>query len=579
MSTPAAKTQPVQVVDAHWFVRLLEIAPGALTWLTLLLPVALSLVRPVWVAYFIIAFDLYWMIKSFRLSINLIRGYRRLHVAQKVDWNQRLNWLREPNKYFVQTETELKELVAKHPEVRHWWWWRDTTARKRYRKLTADLEQLRDLRDHAHTTLNPDGLYHAVVLATYNESIDILEPSVRSLTEVDFPAKQIMLVLAYEERGGEQTEINAKKLVEKYGHHFGLAMAVKHPNGLPGEVVGKGGNITFAGRKLTEEVVRRGIDPEHVLVTTFDSDHRASKNYFSYLSYLYAKDPNRVRKSYQPIPMFYNNIWDAPAPMRVIATGNSFWLLMETMRPHRLRNFAAHAQSLAALIATDYWSVTSIVEDGHQFWRTYFTYDGDHEVVPVFTPVYQDAVLAKTYLRTFKVQFLQLRRWAWGVSDFPFVVRHAIANRRIPWSNKLVQIGRLVEGHFSWATAPLILTFVAWLPLYLNQQFSYQALAHNLPIITSRILTLASITIAITIFISIISLPPKPARYHKTRFIGMVAQWALLPVTSMVFSAFAAINAQTRLMFGRYLEFYVTEKATKNGSASDEPEPAKASRP
>jgi hypothetical protein len=193
--------------------------------------------------------------------------------------------------------------------------------------------------------------------------------------------------------------------------------------------------------------------------------------------------------------MFYNNIWDAPAPMRVIATGNSFWLLMETMRPHRLRNFAAHAQSLAALIDTDFWSTTTIVEDGHQFWRTYFTYDGDHEVVPVFTPVFQDAVLAATYIKTFRVQFLQLRRWAWGVSDFPYVVRMSIANQRIPWSNKLVQIMRLFEGHFSWATAPLILTFVAWMPLYLNRQFSYQSLAHNLPIITSQILTIASVSL------------------------------------------------------------------------------------
>jgi hypothetical protein len=181
----------------------------------------------------------------------------------------------------------------------------------------------------------------------------------------------------------------------------------------------------------------------------------------------------------------------------------------------------------------------------------------------VFTPIYQDAVLAQTYIKTMRAQFLQLRRWAWGVSDFQYVVRNSIANKSIPWSNKLPHIGRLFEGHFSWATAPLILTFVAWLPLYLNRQFSYQALAHNLPIITSRILTLASITIVITIFISLISLPPKPARYRGIKFVGMTAQWVLLPVTSMVFSAFAAINAQTRLMLGRYLEFYVTEKATK----------------
>lgn len=555
--------KPVRMVDRRWFIRSMEIFPGALTWLTLLLPIVLSLVQPVLVAYFIIAFDLYWMIKSFRLSVNLIRGYRRLHQAQHVDWNTRLDWLRDVDTYFAQNMIELNRLQASHPEAAKKFWWRDTPGRRKYRQLKAEQDQLSEIKAHRHAVLDPDKLYHAVVLATYNESIDILDPSVKSLTEVDFPLDQLMLVIAYEERGGEQTEKNAKELVKRYGSKFALCMAVKHPNGIAGEVIGKGGNITYAGRKFTEEINKRKIDPEQVIVTTFDSDHRASKNYFSYLSYLYAMDPNRVHKSYQPIPMFYNNIWDAPAPMRVIATGNSFWLLMETMRPHRLRNFAAHAQSLAALIATDYWSVTSIVEDGHQFWRTYFTYNGEHEVVPVFTPVYQDAVLAHTYLRTFKVQFLQLRRWAWGVSDFSFVMRNAIANKRIPWSNKLVQIGRLLEGHFSWATAPLILTFVAWLPLYLNRQFSYQALAHNLPIITSRILTLASVTIIITIFISLISLPPKPARYKGIRFLGMIAQWALLPVTSMCFSAFAAINAQTRLMFGKYLEFYVTEKATK----------------
>ena len=565
MSVPlAAKPVPVRVIDQPWFTRMLEVVPGAVTWVVLLLPVLLSLVQPVWVAYFIIAYDLYWMVKSFRLSVNLIRGYKALHAAQRVNWNERLEWVRKPHKFLDQTIAQMEHLARVSPEVTRLWWW-STPARRRYERLKLDRDKLQGLVEHESVLMNPDDIYHAVILATYNESMDTLEPSVRSLTKVDFPAKKLMLVIAYEERGGAETEANAKELIKRFGDEFALAMAIKHPTGLAGEVKGggKGPNITYAGRKFTAEIERRGIKPEQVVVTTFDSDHRASKNYFTYLTYLYAIDPNRIRKSYQPIPMFYNNIWDVPAPMRVIATGNSFWLLMETMRPHRLRNFAAHAQPLRALIDTDYWSVTTIVEDGHQFWRTYFTYDGDHEVVPVFTPVFQDAVLARTYVKTFKVQFLQLRRWAWGVSDFPFVVRNAIANSRIPWSNKLVQIGRLFEGHFSWATAPLILTFVAWLPLYLNHQFSYQALAHNLPIITSRILTLASVSIAITIFISLISLPPKPKRYRGTRFLGMILQWALLPVTSMCFSSFAAINAQTRLMFGRYLEFYVTEKATK----------------
>ena len=556
-------SETVRFTDQHWFIRLWEIIPGAVTWTCLVAPVVLSLIEPVWVAYFIIAFDLYWMIKSFRLSINLIRSYGRLRHNQRVNWRERLTWLKDPTTFLAQTEAELVNMRKQHPQLATLWGSRGTSVAQRYQTLLDNRKSQLEIVDHERTLLSPDKIYHAVILATYNESIDILEPSVKALCDVDFPLEQIMLVIAYEERGGAETESNAQQLIKQYGERFAMAIAVKHPDGIPGEVRGKGGNITFAGRRLTEEVRARNIHPEQVVVTTFDSDHRASKNYFAYLSYVYALDPNRVRKSFQPIPMFYNNIWDAPAPMRVIATGNTFWQLMEMMRPHRLRNFAAHAQSLAALIVTDYWSVTTIVEDGHQFWRTYFAYDGDHEVVPIFTPIFQDAVLADTYPKTIRAQFLQQRRWAWGVSDVQYVVRGDITHPQIPLGNRLIQFGRLFESHFSWATAPLILGFVAYLPLYLNHQFSYQTLAHELPIITSRIMTLSSVTIIVTALISVISLPPRPARYHRSRNIFMLAQWLLLPITSIFFGSFAALNAQTRLMFGRYLEFYTTDKATK----------------
>jgi hypothetical protein len=504
------------------------------------------MLNPVAVAYFIIAFDLYWMLKSFRLSFNLVRGYRRLHVAQKVDWQHRLEWLKDPGRFLVESQARVAH------------------TRSERRALREERAILADLGAHSRLLLNPDELYNAVILATSNESLDILEPSIKALTEAQYPGSQLMLVIAYEERGGEQLERDVHQLIAQYGHHFALAQAVKHPDGIPGEVKGKGPNISHAGRVLTEEVRRRGIHPEQVIVTTFDADHRAAANYFSCLSFAYASDPNRVRKSFQPIPMFYNNIWDAPAPMRVIATGNSFWLLMETMRPHRLRNFAAHAQSLAALIATDYWSVTSIVEDGHQFWRTYFAYNGDHSVVPLYACVYQDAVLSDTYVKTIKAQYKQLRRWAWGVSDFSYAVRKGILNRQIPWSNKLIQLGRLFEGHFSWATAPLLITFVGYLPLVFSPRNSIDTLPHLLPVITSRIMQVASVGIVITIFISLISLPPRPARYRRSRGLFMILQWALLPVTSIVFSSFAALEAQTRLIFNKRLDsFDVTDKATR----------------
>jgi cellulose synthase/poly-beta-1,6-N-acetylglucosamine synthase-like glycosyltransferase len=422
---------------------------------------------------------------------------------------------------------------------------------------------LQNIVRHEHLILDPKEVFNVVFIATFNESIDILEPSIQALAEVDYPLKQLMVVICYEERGGAETEANAKLLVEKYGHKFAYASAVKHPDGIVGEHRGKGANISYAGRIFAEHIAEQGIDPEHIIVTTLDADHRPAKNYFTLLTYEYAGDPNRLHHSYQPIPMFYNNIWDAPAPMRVIALGNSFWTLTETMRPHRLRNFAAHAQGLATLIRTDFWSVTTIVEDGHQFWRTYFAFNGDHQVMPVYTSVYQDAVLADSYLKTFKVQYLQLRRWAWGCSDIPFVIRNMVKSPDIPLSNRIAQFYRLFESHFSQATAPLILTFVAYLPLYLNPRASTNILAQNLPYVTSDILTLASIGIIFMIFFSLISLPPRPKRYRKTKVLGMIGQWILLPITTMGFSSFAAIDAQTRLMLGKPLEFYVTEKSVK----------------
>src|SRR5262245_50993213 len=76
--------------DRRWAERLLEILPGATTWVFLLGPILLSLVEPVWVAYFIIFFDLCWLVKSLRLSFNLIRGYSRFYAAKRINWQRKL---------------------------------------------------------------------------------------------------------------------------------------------------------------------------------------------------------------------------------------------------------------------------------------------------------------------------------------------------------------------------------------------------------------------------------------------------------------------------------------------------------
>lgn len=538
-------------VDSRWFYRSMEMVPGITTWATLLAPIYLSFLSPIGLAYFIIAFDIYWLLKSFRMSIALIASYLQYKQYMQTDWSDRLNQL-----------SDLDKAVADLSDQ-----YRSAVKRANYGKqklLRHEINRLQQLCEHRTTMLQPDSVYHAIIMASYKESAETIEPSIEAVLKSNYSMKNVIFVMAYEQRGGPEAKAVILDIAKKYQSKFGEFMLVEHPADIPGEIIGKGPNITFAGRRLAEYVDKQKIDPENVIVTTLDADHRVDRQYLSRLTYAYCTNPNRLRSSFQPLAMFFNNIWDVPAPMRVVATGSSFWIMIESGRPHRLRNFASHAQGLQSLLDTDFWSVTSPVEDGHQFWRTYFTYDGDHTVEPLFIPIYQDAVLSGNYRRTFKNQFLQLERWAYGASDFPYVVTNMAKHKTIAFGEKVVQTFRLFEGHYSWATASLILTFAAWAPLLLNPGLSHEALAHQLPIVASRILTIAMIGQFVTIWVSLLLLPPRPQRYRRTRSLMMLLQWILVPVVGIVFGSFAAIDAQTRLLIGKYLgSFRVTEKVVK----------------
>lgn len=517
--------------ERDWRYRAFEILPGALTWTILALPAVLGFISPWVAAYFIITYLLLWFVRAVALNVRVLQGWRIMNQHQKLPWTS-LN-------------RDLENLQATTPNAPKW-------HAKNLERVETYIGQRR---------LKPSQVIHAVIVATWNESRDTLEPTIQSILDSNYDMKKVIFILAYENRGGPEVESRAQQLVADYKAKFMHAVATKHID-LPGEIVGKGGNITHAGRQLKKYLEAEGIDPARVLVTTLDSDNRPDKQYLAALTYTYCSTEEPKHASYQPIPMFLNNIWAAPAPMRVIATGNSFWMLVQSMRPHTLRNFSAHAQPMSALIDTDFWSVRTVVEDGHHYWRTYFRYDGHHDVYPIYVPIYQDAVLTEKYLRTLKAQFIQIRRWAWGASDIAYVANQGFMKQNnIPKYKIASKFLRLLEGHISWSTAPLILLFAALVPFFLNPE-SY--IAHQLPQVASRLQTVAMVGIFITLFLSVRSLPPKPARYKRHRTFFMIIQWVYLPLTTITFSASAAIYSQTRLMFGKYLgKFDLTEKAVR----------------
>ncbi|MDO8591984.1 MAG: hypothetical protein Q7R60_03650 [bacterium] len=519
-----------QPEERDWRYRALEILPGALTWTILSLPIILSLINAKLTAYFVITFLLIWFVRALAIATRSVQGWNRMTEHQNLAW-QKLN-------------DDLEILQANTQNAPKW-----------HARNLARVEKY-----ITHDRIKPSEVYHGVFVAIWNE-LDVIEATIQAILAGSYDLKKIILIIAYEERGGAEVKAAVQSLVKKYGKQVYHAEAVMHPWPMFGEVIGKGGNITYAGRRFKTFLEEQNIDPSRVLVTTLDCDNRPHKQYFGALTYTYCSTEEPKYSSYQPIPMFLNNIWDAPAPMRVIATGNSFWNVVLSLRPHILRNFSSHAQPMSALIETDFWSVRTIVEDGHQYWRTFFRFDGKHEVYPIFVPIYQDAVLTDSYKKTLKMQFIQIRRWAWGASDIAYVFYNGFLKKnRIPKPRMIAKFMRLLESHISWSTTPLILLLAAYPALYLNPQ---SIIASNLPHMVSWIQRALMAGILVSLFLSMRSLPPKPERYKRRRSVWMVLQWVYLPFTTIIYSSFAAIYSQTRLMFGRYLGWVITEKAVK----------------
>lgn len=524
--------------------RFFEILPGFLSYTAIILLFVLSWASPLLGACYLFIIIAATLVKAVSVAFRTIQGYEVVKKAGRVDWRGRMRDLENPHAAFERLRGQNS---------------------KSY-NFSTHVENLRMLSVMESEYPDPTKIYHAVIMTAYNEGREILEPSIKAIVKSTFPNERIIFVMAYEERGGEEIEKTVLELEKEYKGVFKKFMLVKHPKDLPGEVIGKGPNLTYAGKFLTDEIEKLKIPIENVIVTSLDSDNRMAPKYLDAVAYEFIVHPNRQRLSYQPVSLFMNNIWDAPAPMRVIAVSNSFFNIISTMRPHAIRNFASHSQPLQALKAMDYWSKRTIVEDGHQFWRSLFFFDGDYTVLPIRLPIYQDAVVDETLWKTIKAQFVQVRRWDYGASDVAYVgVRlfRSRSKRGMPFWPLLAKFWRLLDGHVTLAIMAPMVAFGGWVPLIMNSA-SRDMIAYNLPSVVSIVQTIASVGLLITVLVSIKMLPKRPERYRRGKTIFMVLQWILMPVTSILYQSLAAFYAQTRLLLGKYMEkFDVTKKVVK----------------
>lgn len=523
----------------YYIFRALEILPGFLAWTTLLGVVLLSWLAPVTIAFFIIAFDIYWLLKTIYLSLHLRASFSQVQKNLKINWLEKLEKLQHVDNVIARRSTSDDEaipgedngiaappLAARNDEVL----WRD--------------------------------IYHLVILPFYKEPFDVIDETFKSLLASNYPKDKFIVVVTAEERAGEEPQKIMQEIKKKYGKEFFAFLTTTHPKNIPGELAGKGSNETWAGRKAKELINKLRIPHENIIVSVFDCDTRVYPEFFGCLTYNFLQAEKPHQTSFQPVPVFNNNIWDAPAFSRVVASSCTFWQMMQQERPERLATFSTHSMSFKALGEMDFWNVKNVSEDSRIFWKSLLAFDGDYKTIPMYYPVSMDANLGESFWRTVKNVYKQQQRWGWGVENIPYFIYGAFwKNKKMPLRAKMRFTFNQLEGFWSWATNALLIFMLGWMPLFLGgEKFNLSVLSYNLPRLTRTIMALAMVGLISSAIYSTILLPPRPAGHPFRKYFYMVLQWVLMPFTIIIFGSIPGLDAQTRLMLGKYMGFWVTPK-------------------
>ncbi|MFH1395746.1 MAG: glycosyltransferase family 2 protein [Candidatus Omnitrophota bacterium] len=524
--------------------RLFEIMPGATSWIIIVGMLILSFQKPICAAVIIIAFDFYWLLRLLYLTLFLIFSYVRLSAEKETNWMERVQKLDNLEKYLEEIKMRTKQV--------------NRNQRLSHRALLNEVEMFyKSGREKAPLK----DIYNLVIIPVAKETREIVEPGIKSISKSTFPLKQIVIVLAVEERADAFVKKDIKDLAQKYQDKFFDIMIFIHPDGIAGEAKAKGANASFAAKKAAKYFTKKKISFKNVIVSCFDSDTVVNPDYFSSLTYYFQVCPRRERASFQPVPVYNNNIWEAPGITRVLETGSSFFQLIEATNPEKLVTFSSHSMSFKALVDTGYWPVDMISDDSAIFWKAFIHFDGEYKVIPMYTTLSMDAVVAETWWKTVKNVYKQKRRWAWGVENFPIVMRAFLQNKHISVFFKIKQAFKLFEGHVAWATWAFLLTFIGWLPaIFAGREFSHSVLYYSAPRIMGIIFNLASFSLITSIVLSLLLLPRPTEKNPIGKRIIYAFQWLLVPFTMVFLSALPALDAQTRLLLGKYMTFWVTDK-------------------
>lgn len=480
--------------------RFIEIIIPLFVWVTIFMPVWMSVFHPAVAAYLILAFLLYFFYKTMKTAYYSIISYRLMKIVEKIQW----------------------------------------------------LDEVKAIPDYTR-------VHHFMLIVNYKESAEKLSVTLDHMLAQDYDKQHMHIVLGMEQREGDVAKERSKVIEEKYKGKFASITTVYHEL-VPGEVIGKASNATFAAKHMSQAVRKMGIDPKDTVVTVCDADSLLPKHYVPCVTYKFLKNPDSLYHFYAAPVLLYNNFWKLPLPVRVQTMLSSVVRFAYVSQEDDLIQISTYSTNLWLLESVGYWDTDIIPEDWHIWMQAFFTLGKKVRTVPIYMPVIRDGVLSNTLWKTFKTRYEQEKRWAWGVTDIPYAIVRAMHSPEIPFMLKFKRILHVVETHFLWPTSFFLLTISASIPPLVNPMFRRTVFGFLLPKLSSFILTLSSVMLILSVYFDY-KLRQRANIKTELRNVPMLfIQWYLLPIISFLFSSLPSLEAHTRMLLGRKIEYKVTEK-------------------
>jgi len=489
-----------RIVRTALFYRIAESIVPILTWAIILMPVWLSPFHPAVASYFILGFLIYFFYKSIKTIYYTAIAFELMQKALKIDWHTRLSKL------------------SKYSEI-----------------------------------------HHFIVITNYKEKVEKLEQTIEKVKEQRYAKDKISIVLAMEEREGEVARTRSALLKQKFGSVFAGFYTTYHEL-VVSEVIGKASNEAYAARFIDDLVMEKKLNRKNVIITVCDADSLLPSQYLAYVTYEFIKDELRDYHFYWAPVLLYNNFWRLSMPIRVQSILSSVIRLSILPQRDELIQISTYSTNLWLLKQVNFWDTDIIPEDWHIWLQAFFKFGTKVKTLPIYLPISADPVLADGHINTFKNRYEQERRWAWGASDIPYTIVKTFQTPHIPLLAKLRKLAYLIEIHLFWPTSFFVLTLSAFIPPLINPSFKRTVLGFLLPKISSFILTLSSVLLIFIVYFDHKMREKVKVKTSLKNLPLLFIQWYMLPIISFVFSSLPALEAHTRLLLGKKLEYKVTEK-------------------